>query len=355
MIIKFHARYAEYRKKQNELKIVEKQIRSSNDPIPDLTSQQKQEIKAYWTQYGIEVPFQWHRLFYSKTGIKDPCFVPEPVFQSIIKPQMNDHTFAGIWSDKAYIDHFIGDVQTVRSVVRNVNGRFLDEQFSLITIDDAQRILEQYDTLVIKPSIYTDTGKGVKLLKNPFDLNGLDVEYGKNYVIQIPLRQHPELAKLNQSSVNTIRVNSVLFGTEAHVMSAFVKVGQAGEFADNSGHDRYFIGIRENGTFCNYAINHDLQKVDHIPSGYMFAGKPLPCYAGVCQAVERAHKCIPHFGFAFFDVCVSFDGEPTIVEVNLRYPDTTIAQVAAGPLFGKYSDDILNYISKSRQRGRLGF
>lgn len=348
MIIKSHARYEEYRKKQNELKIVEKQIRSSGEPILDLTEQQKQEIEAYWAQYGIKVPLQWHKLFYGKTGIKEPRFVPEPVFQRVIKPQMNDHTFAGIWSDKAYIDHFIRGVRTVRSIVRNVNGRFLDEQFSLITIYDAQQILKQYDALVIKPSTYTDTGKGVKLLEKPFDLKGLNAEYGKNYVIQIPLRQHPELARFNQSSVNTIRVNSVLFDTKAHVMSAFIKVGQTGEFADNHGHDRYFIGIRENGTFCDYAINHNLQKFDHIPSGYEFAGRPVPCYESVCQAVESAHQCIPHFGFAFWDVCVNFNGEPTIVEVNLRYPDTTIPQVAGGPFFGKYSDDIMKYISKRR-------
>ncbi len=343
-----YAKYVSRRKIQNDLRIVRHQIQSSNEPIPELTAQQEQQIKAYFSQYGMEVPLQWHRLFYGKTGIHDPRFVPEPVFQSIIKPKMNDHTFAGIWSDKAYTDYLIRGVRTVRSVVRNVNGRFLNEEFSLITMNDAQKIMEQYDALVIKPSIFTDTGNGVKLLKKPFDLNKLDADYGRNYVIQIPLSQHPELARLNQSSVNTIRVNSVLFGTEAHIMSAFVKVGQAGEFADNSGHDRYFIGIRENGTFGNYAINHDLQMFEHIPSGYMFAGRAVPCYKAVCRAVERAHQCIPHFGFAFWDVCVSFDGEPTIVEVNLCYPDTTIAQVAGGPFLGKYTDDVLKYINKIR-------
>lgn len=340
-----HRKYVDFRRNQNDLKTVTKQIQNSKEPVPELEEQQKAEIKEYWSKYGIEVPLEWHRLIYAKTGIVNPAFVPEPVFHRTIKPYMNNHTFAGVWSDKAYIDYFIHEVKSVQCVVRNVNGRFLDDKFSLISMEEAQAILETYDELVIKPSTYTDTGKGVKLLHNPFNLYELAKEYKKNYVIQVPLRQHTELAKLNVSSVNTIRVNSVLFDKEAHVMSAFIKVGQAGQFADNNGHERYFIGIKENGTFVDYAINHDLQKFSSIPSGYKFAGQKVPCFDKVCRAVERAHKCIPHFGFAFWDVCVNEEGEPVIVEINLRYPDTVIPQVAGNPFLGMYTDDILKYIN----------
>ncbi len=151
------------------------------------------------------------------------------------------------------------------------------------------------------------------------------------------------MAKLNASSVNTIRVNSVLFETEAHVMSAFVKVGQAGEFADNHGNDRFFIGLHLDGTFCDFAINHDLQKFQSIPSGYDFAGKSVPSFDKVCIAVEEAHRKLAHFGFAFWDVCVDENGEPIIVEVNLRYPDTLIPQACGiGGFLGDYTEEVLN-------------
>lgn len=340
-------KYVNFRRNQVDLKMVNKQIQDSIELIPQLTAQQKNEIIVYWSKYKIKVPLQWHRLIYGKTGVENPGIVPEPVFQQMIKPCMNNHHFAGIWSDKAYIDYFIRGVKTVRSVVRNVNGRFLNEEFDLISKDEVISILDKYDVLVIKPSVYTDTGKGVKLLKKPYDLYQIDEQYCKNYVIQIPLRQHPEIAKLNASSINTIRVNSVLFETEAHVMSAFIKVGQLGEFADNHGKDRYFIGINEDGTYGNYAINHDLQKFDHIPSNYDFAGQKVPGYEKVCRMVERAHQCIPHFGFAFWDICVNEMGEPVVVEVNLRYPDTVIPQVSGVTqgFLGKYAEDILEYIN----------
>ncbi len=340
--------YVNIRKRQSLLNVVKQQIKESKEPVPQLTSEQETEIRKYWAKYGIDISLEWHRLLYAKTGMVRPDFVPEPVFHYDIKKYMNNHTFAEVWGDKCYIDHFIRDVQTVKSVIRNVNGRFLNEKFEVITVEEAQKIADEYEKLVIKPSTYTDTGKGVKLLKAPFDIKKLYKDYKKNFVIQLPLTQHKEISQLNSSSVNTIRVNSVLFDNEAHVMSAFIKVGQPGAFADNHGHDRYFIGITPDGKFNNYAINHDLQKFNRIPSGYDFAGKPVPNFDKVCKAIEKAHKCIPHFGFAFWDVCINENGEPVIVEVNLRYPDATIPQVAYGPFLGEYTDRIMKYISKRK-------
>lgn len=348
---KLRGKYVKSRRRKIALKLVKKQIKESEEPLPELAEKQKQEIKSYWSTWGIDVPLEWHRLLYGKTGVCNPHFIPEPIFHQEIRPYMNDYTFAGIWSDKAYMDFFIQntdlEIKTARSIIRNVNGRFLDSQFLLISIEEAETILDRYEKLVIKPSTYTDTGKNVKLINRPFNLKQLDLEYQKNYVIQIPLCQHPEIARLNPSSVNTIRVNSVLFEKKAHVMSAFIKVGQTGAFADNCGHDRYFIGIREDGKFCSYAINHDLQLFNSIPSGYDFAGRSVPAYEAVCQTVEAAHAAIPHFGFAFWDVCVNEAEEPVIVEVNLRYPDTVIPQAAgAGTSFlGKYTDEIMRYIN----------
>ncbi len=325
-----------------DLKNIRSAINKYDGPIPDLPLIEQQAIKAYWRGYGIDVPLDWHRFFYGATGVKDVRYIPEPVFHLLIKPCFNIFNYSKIWGDKAYTDLFIRDAKTVRSVVRNVHGRFLDENFQLINMQKANDQMNAYEHLVIKPTTYTHTGMGVKLLNAPYDLSKLNDEYKENYVLQIPLKQHDTMGKLNPSSINTIRVNSVLFETEAHVMSAFVKVGQAGEFADNHGSNRYFIGIQKDGVFCDYAINHDLKKFADIPSGFHFAGQPVPHFDRVCSAIEAAHKCIPHFGMAFWDVCVNEVGDPVVVEVNLRYPDTVIPQTCGiGGFLGEYTDEIL--------------
>ena len=273
-----------------------------------------------------------------------PDFIPATLFFQQIKPAMNDVGYGAAWSDKAYLDHFLKGTPTVTCVLRNVNGRWLDAEHSLIPEKKAEELLAPFQELVVKPAIDTNTGKGVVLLHSPFSLDEIKASHGRNFVVQIPLKQHPEMAALNASSVNTIRVNSVLLQDEAHVMSAFVKVGQAGAFADNSGHDRRFIGIREDGTYMDYAIDHDFVKYDAIPSGYDFPGRSVPSFDRICRTVEEAHRKIARFGFAFWDVCVSENGEPVIVEMNLKNPDSMVPQVCAGPFFGRYSEDVLKFI-----------
>lgn len=332
-----------------KLKSIKHSIAVSRDNIPKLSSEQRKAIREYWEKYGIDMSYEWHKFLYAKTGKEMPEFVSKLAFNHNVRPYMNDRRLAGAWSDKAYLDYFLHDVRTPKCVIRNVSGRFLDGEFQIISAEESLRIMNRYDELVIKPTLYTHTGIGVRLLHKPYDLEDIKKQYIKDYVIQLPLHQHKDMSALNASSVNTIRVNSVLLETEAYVMSAFVKVGEAGQFADNGGSNRFFIGIDvETGAMNDYAIDHSMNKYTAIPSGYLFAGKQIPAFALVCEAVCKAHKCIPHFGFAFWDVCVCDDGEPAIVEVNLRNPDSTIAQATGEPFLGKYTEEILRFISDNK-------
>lgn len=331
------------RKLRNDL---QKHIQETTDgEIPPLSAEQQREIEEYWGSRGITLSStDWHRYYYAKTGITDPRFVPDDVFHRIIRPRMNDVSLAVAWSDKAYTDWVVRGVKTVRSVVRCVNGRLLDEAFQLIDEQQANRILNQYEALVFKPTMLTDTGKNVALVKAPFEIGSIAAQYGRFFVAQIPLKQHPDLAKLNESSVNTIRIDTVLFDQKAHAASAFIKVGQPGQFADNGGgNKRVFIGIRE-GKFTDFAFDHECNKFYSIPSNYAYAGQKVPFFQEMCAAVEKAHSYVPHFGLAFWDVSVDQNGEPTIVEMNLRYPDTFVPQVGSGPFFGAYTDDVLKYL-----------
>ena len=315
--------------------------------FPELTPAQKRDAESYWKSFGITLSTtDWHRYYYAKTGKIDPRFVPDDVFHCVIRPKMNDIRLAAAWSDKAYTDWVVRDVKTVQSVVRCVNGRLLNEAFELIDHKTANAIMNRYEALVLKPTMFTDTGKGVVLQKAPFEIDEIISRYGSFFVVQLPLRQHPDMGLLNESSVNTIRVDTVLFDHEAHAIPAFVKAGQPGQFTDNGGGEkRIFIGI-ENGCYRDFAFDHDCNKFYSIPSGYAFAGQKVPYLDEICRAAERAHTHIAHFGLAFWDMSVDVHGEPVIVEMNLRYPDSYVPQVAAGPFFGEYTEEVLRYIKR---------
>lgn len=339
-----------YRENQTSQKF-ERRIRehlekTTDTKIPKLTAAQKRDAEMYWKSHGITLSStDWHRFYYAKTGVEDPRFVPDDVFHRIIRPKLNDKRLAAAWSDKAYTDWVVRGVKTVRSVVRCVEGRLLNEQFELIDEKRANYIMNEYEALVLKPTMFTDTGKNVVLAHAPFAIDEIIAQYGRFFVAQLPLKQHPDMALLNESSVNTVRIDTVLLEHEAHVLSGFVKVGRPGDFTDNGGgeKDRVFIGI-VNERFQNYALDHDCNKFRIIPSGYDYAGKRVPFFEEMCKTVEKAHTAIAHFGMAFWDVSVDCNGEPTIVEMNLRYPDSYIPQVASGPFFGDYTEDVLKFV-----------
>lgn len=345
------AAYREEQKRKRYENAIRTHIRKTTDiEIPALSAELKREAEAYWSERGIILSStDWHRYYYARTGKIDPRFVPDDVFHRIIRPKMNDIKMAAAWSDKAYTDWVVRDVRTVESVLRCVNGRLLDRNFELIDRADADRIMNGYEALVLKPSMFTDTGKNVVLQHAPFAIDDIIARYGKYFVVQLPLRQHPDLALLNASSVNTIRIDTVLLDKEAHAIPAFVKAGQPGDFTDNGGGEkRIFIGI-ENGRYTDFAFDHDCNKFYSIPSGYAFAGQKVPFLDEICRAAEKAHTRVPHFGLAFWDMSVDVNGEPVIVEMNLRYPDSYVPQVAAGPFFGDYTEDVLKYIKRENQ------
>lgn len=348
-----YARNVKSRKAEKWRNQIIEAVKKSTDQIPELTERQASEIRAYWNRFGIETPcLDWHRFFYARTGMQRPDFIPKTLFNNDIKPFLTDLRFSAAWSDKSYLDFFLRGINTPYNIVRNVSGNLLDTDFNFITAEEAEKRLGQFDAVVIKPTAFTNTGKGVQLLKPPYHLDELTEKYKRDFVFQRPLAQHADMARLNRSSVNTIRVNSMLLEGEAHVMSCFVKVGQIGEFADNNGKERYFIGIKlPDGVLCDYAIDHDMVAYPRIPSGFDFAGMKIPCFDRMCDMVCKAHKKLAHFGLAFWDVCICEDGEPCIVEANLTAPDSAIAQAACGPFFGSYADQLLACVKKRREIG----
>lgn len=323
----------------------------NNPDMVDLTEAEKREIDEFWGKYDLQdISYDAHKVLYNKTKLHDPKFVSEYVFYNKIKPYFNDSKFAVAWSDKNYLDYFLRGIDTVTSIVRNVDGRFLDNEFNLITESEAKKIINNFEKIVVKPTILTSVGAGVELYTNPFDLEKIDREYKKNYVIQLPLKQHAELTKLNASTTNTIRINTIMFDTKAKVVNGLVKIGEAGQFADNRGTNRYFLGFDENGITKDYCVDRNLNIFYKIPNGFDFAGFQIPHLDRIYKLAEDAHTKLAHFGMVFWDIVLKEDGIPVILEANLRGPDLMFGQVASGPFFGKHLEEFLEYYLERKNK-----
>ncbi|MGK0254871.1 MAG: hypothetical protein ACI9OE_002386 [Mariniflexile sp.] len=72
----------------------------------------------------------------------------------------------------------------------------------------------------------------------------------------------------------------------------------------------------------------------------------VPSYNKVIDKVKKMHLLIPYFRIVSWDIGVDSTGIPILIEYNTYHQDITIHQLANGPLFGAFTDEILNIGSK---------
>jgi hypothetical protein len=142
------------------------------------------------------------------------------------------------------------------------------------------------------------------------------------YLIEHALRQHPGLADINPSSLNTLRIWVYDRGASIEVAGAMLRVGRAGSQVDNtsSGGLRCPIDIRTGR--IRFALSsldgaHLLER--HPDSGAPLTDREIPDWPSCQDLAARALAAFPHMRVAGLDVAVTPDG-PHVIELN-TFPD----------------------------------
>lgn len=150
----------------------------------------------------------------------------------------------------------------------------------------------------------------------------------QNLFVEEVIVQHPELARLCPSSVNTVRVMTVSAGDCAQLLYAGLRVGAGGD-VDNfhaggmAVHVNLDTGVLEGG-----AVNKSCQVFDtHPTTGIRFDGVRLPMWDQVKRLCLKASFVNPHIHVVGWDVAITPDG-PVFVEGNRR-PGFDIVQMTS--------------------------
>lgn len=307
--------------------------------IPKLTGDDIEDIRSHWQKYGIKPDLNSFRWFYYATGNKDWRFIPEDIYVRFILYRCNDLKSAGVLSDKNLFDRFIERENLVETLVHNINGVYLDTDYRLLSFEDVLRITGEEDELVIKPTVDTGKGKGVARIAAK-DLEKTIPKYKKDFALQRKMVQHPQLAALNESSVNVVRITSFLWKGKVHVLAPCVRVGAAGNFTD---HLNIAIGLDENGCMFDSGLTVSGEKVSILPNGYVFGGKQIPGYEDMVEIVKRVHPRLARFKLIAWDISTDIHGIARVIEYNLVYPGLSRYQECNGPFFGDLTDEVLSF------------
>lgn len=330
----------------------EKTIKESMQlcPMKPLTKGQEADVKAFFKKHiGREVPTYWHQYLYSRNGLWSEKYIPTSVYNSSIIWRLNKWQFRHAYADKGFYDTLFYDINRPHTIVKNVNGYFYDDSHPL-TENEAIERCSNLKEAIIKPTLGGTWGIGVKLIQSAdgiiADTNRpvkeLFGSYKQSFIIQERLEQHPDMAKLNPTSLNTIRVMSYRRGDEVVILYAVVRIGRNGQVVDNetAGGIKADIDL-STGRIKGCAIGSPKEKdMPFTDVGTPTDGYQIPCFQAVLDKVKEMHYRLPYFTLIGWDMSIDKDGKPALIEWNRA---AELSQVAHGPAFGDLTEEILAY------------
>jgi hypothetical protein len=299
---------------------------------------------------------RWHDAYAQSNGRPSAHYMPEDIFYALAMPVLNPKDRSGILSDKNHFDLMEGWPSLPPTVGRLMNGRLLDPHFRPATPAELVRQLPPGSQLVVKPSRVTGSGKAVAFV----EAGSLgDALVGRtDAIIQLPVQQHREIAVLNSSSLNSLRINTYrkLDGEVVH-LGTFMRMGRSGSHVDNTGAGGLFCGIDDKRGVLNadgFSKNGLKVYQAHPDNGLLFADRKVPGFAAARDAYIAAHRQLPWIDLASWDVAIDTAGQPVTIEINVG---TTIStpQIASGPIFAPVMDDLRQRIGRRRYSRLAGF
>lgn len=325
----------EYIVRYKWLKGTYKNMINNYEYIKPLSSTQKKELKKEWGRYAKSKSFLILNQYISENE-KISDYIPMEYYLFKLDPYLNKYE-AKFVDDKNYYDLLFPDIRQPKTILRQINGILLDDKYNVVTNNDLLNIVSKYDRIVIKEATFSVGGHGVYFWtsnegKDKF-LKKMSVS--NNTIAQEFVTQHEVMGKLNKSSINTLRIASLFVDGETHIITQFVRMGCVGELVDNVSSGGMYCGIDENGCLKEYGYDHLGMPCKVHPSGIVFKDFVIPNYKECIEIVKRLTPRMSNLSkLQSWDIAISENEKPLLIEPNFAYPDILVNQIACGPLFG---------------------
>ena len=297
------------------------------------------------------VDISWYVYHSRLSGVEDIDYVSENIYFAYIEPVLNDLEFASALADKNRLDEFVPRKNVPNVIVRYIRGNFLRADYSWISDEEAQALIDSCDALIVKPSVDSSGGNGVALWRRG-DGAGLPKvsdlrKYGNTpLVIQEKITQHPQSAVFNASSVNTCRIMTLRcpWNGQVVVLKSMLRIGCRNEICDNMMLGGVCLGVAPDGRLSKYAYDYEGNRFEvHPVTGLRFAEHALPLYNKMCELALSVAARVPYMNLLSFDMVANRDSEIVCLEMNTAGQGITQLQFDGIPLFREYTDDVIKY------------
>ena len=318
-----------------------------------LTKIQKRQIRDFWKPYCRISP-RWAQYYSAKNGLFDPRYIPNDLYYTKIDQYFNNRKLGYGFNDKNYYCKIFAGIKQPETVVRKINGLIFDDRFSQITPEEAKERILQHHEVICKPSQESGSGRGIVFFdghsEKAIDEFLNDPSYD-DYIVQKILDQHDELERVHKGSINCIRIASILLDDAVHVLSSLLRMGFGNSkfdnatAIDNKSYDGMSCGIDEKGCLKKFAYGYTTgDRCEQHPDGLVFEGFQIPSFDKAVELVKTAHPLIGHFRLVSWDIAIDKNGDPVLIEANMRKGGINFHQFNNGPLFGDLTQRVLREV-----------
>jgi len=326
--------------------------------VRTLTAEQKKQAKDLYAKYS-KFDMNFIEFYTQKTGDFHENYIPADMYYGHIDPYFNDWALAKHMDNKCFYDQwYFKDINIPKTIVKRMNGFWItteEDKTVYISQKQACELISKQDVFA-KPATDSVGGKGVTKIKKGTSVDEiasiLNSVSDKDIVVQEAVEQSEELNKLSASSVNTIRVLSMLNSDgSVKVYSTVVRIGINNSIVDNATSGGITCGVNSDGRLKPVAYSVDGKRYDEHPTnGVKFDSVVVPNYEKIISMATTLHKEFPHFRILSWDFAVDKNDEPLLIEVNLCYGGIDFHQINNGPLFGDDTNKILEEVFASRKK-----
>jgi len=317
-----------------------------------LSREQKTAINKFYSSY-CKIGYVQHAFYTEKTGIFSPYYIPDSIYFSYIDRTFNDWEYAKYTDNKCNYWRLFRGVSQPYNFVYRENGYWFNSKHELIAFDVAlDLLLSLKEDFFIKIATESYGGKGVTYINwiglTPDFLEKTINQLNGDLVIQKVLKQSPVLSAINPSSVNTIRVLSFLRRDGfVKIYSRVLRMGIGKSKVDNASSGGITCGIKLDGKLKNIAYKANGDSFEEHPTTHIkFDNLTIPNIDKIDALVKKLHIQIPRCRLVSWDIALSAENEPILIEVNLCQGELDFHQLNNGPLFGEDTQQVLEEIFK---------
>ena len=348
------------KRKAYYLRIVKRRLNYGNHSIEkkmvsaiSLNEIEKEEINAFWEQYMSStvrnqlIDYRYYSVFKNALieGERLSNYIPDTFYYAFIDEYYTNPQHSSPCDDKNMYDLYFHDINRPKTVFRKIDDMFLDENYSVIKVEDAIKKAKDEGEVILKIGKFSEGGQGEMLWDSIRDNENRLIEFLKasdNIVCQEIIKQHKVLNDLNPSSVNTVRIMTLIFNNEVHLMSSAIRFGASGNRTDNINSGGLACGLYQDGRLKSIAYDIAARKYNCHQSGQSFDEITIPSYGQCVDIVTTlAKRFVSISKLISWDLAIDEKGNPLLIEFNLAFGGINFHQICNGPILGNLTHDVL--------------